>query len=377
MAWNERDRMSLRREFIRLAREPDANISALCAHYGISRKTGYKWLKRAEESLEDRSRRPLCSPGRTADWIEQRVLEIRDAHPAWGARKLQRVLQNQGLTDLPAASTITAVLHRHGRITPEASEAAQRWQRFEHAAPNDLWQMDFKGHFAMANGRCHAFTVTDDCSRFNIALQACGEESYGTVQPALEAAFRRYGMPWRISCDNGSPWGTGQREDSLTRLGAWLARLDIRVSHARVCHPQTNGKEERFHRTLDQEVLRHRVFNDLTDAQRAFDAYRIVYNIERPHAALGLNVPISRYERSERVYPDTLPEVVYDADWLVRTVDACGSIHFQNRAYRISRALCGQRVGLRFDAEQDGRIEIFYCRRIVKIIDLRVPNPAP
>ena len=369
--------MSLRREFIRLAREPDANVSALCACYGISRKTGYKWLKRGEESLDDHSRRPLSSPTRTSDAIEQRVLAVRDAHPTWGARKLKRVLQNQGLSDLPAVSTITAVLHRHGRITPEASEAAQHWQRFEHAAPNDLWQMDFKGHVAMATGRCHPFTVTDDHSRFNIVLRACSDESYNAVQPALEAAFRCYGMPWRISCDNGSPWGTGQREDGLTRLGAWLARLDIRVSHARVCHPQTNGKEERFHRTLDQDVLRQCVFDDLAHAQRAFDAYRIVYNIERPHDALGLNVPISRYERSERVYPETLPEIEYDADWLVRTVDACGNIRFQNRTYRVSRALCGQRVGLQFDAEQDGRIEIFYCRQVVRIIDVRVPNPAP
>jgi transposase InsO family protein len=186
-------------------------VSELCRRFGISRKTGYKWLGRSASEgpagLGERSRRPGRSPARTEATLEARVVELRSAHPAWGGRKLHRRLLDLGHEQVPAASTITAILRRHGRL--EAAESAKHtaFTRFEHAAPNDLWQMDFKGHVALAQGRCHPLTVLDDPSRYALALAARGNERTETVQGHLSALFGHYGLPWRMLMDNGSPWG--------------------------------------------------------------------------------------------------------------------------------------------------------------------------
>lgn len=367
--------MSLRREFVLLAQQPGANISALCRGFSISRKTGYKWLERPDD--EDRSRRPLQSPRRTLPAVEAQLLAARDRFPDWGARKLRRWLLNGGAHDLPAVSTITAILHRHDRITPAASAAATPWRRFEHPTPNALWQMDFKGHVALQGGeRCHPLTVLDDHSRFNIVLRACRGEACGDVKPALEDSFRRYGLPERISCDNGPPWGTMQREDGLTALGAWLIRLGVRLSHARPGHPQTNGKDERFHRTLHAGLLRHRILRDVEDAQHAFDRFRDLYNLERPHQAIGMEVPAKRYHRSDRDFPEILPPVDYDAGHPVRRVDANGKISFRNRTHRIAKALIGERVMLVPDPDNDGCFTVMYCHQPIRAIDLTLPPVA-
>jgi transposase InsO family protein len=373
MPWNESDRMSLRREFLSLAGKPGCNLSLLCQRFGISRKTAYKWLDRGVDHLEDRSRRPHRSPGRTDDAVEAAVLAVRDAHPAWGPRKLGRVLRNHGHTKVPAPSTIGAILRRHGRIDETATAAATPYRRFEHDQPNALWQMDFKGHVDMLGARCHPLTVVDDHSRYNLVLQACRGETMGDVQPALTACFRRYGLPARISCDNGPPWGTMQREDRLTRLGAWLLRLGIGLSHARPCHPQTNGKDERFHRTLNRELLQSTVLRDLESAQNSFDAYRLVYNHERPHDALGLEVPASRYRPSLREFPERLEPIEYAPGLAVRKVDACGFIAFQGQSYRVSKALSREKVAIRPKDDEDGIFEVIYVRHRVRTLDLTDP----
>lgn len=370
MPWNARNLMSLRREFVVLAQQENANVSALCRHYGISRKTGYKWLGRGADATADRSRQPHHSPQETTASIQNTLLQTRDRFPAWGARKLRRFLENTGESDLPAISTITAILQRHGRISPSASQAAQPWQRFEHPQPNALWQMDFKGHVAMSSGRCHPLTVLDDHSRFNVLLQACHGESLQDVQAPLIRCFQTYGLPAAISCDNGSPWGTMHREDRLTTLGVWLIQLGVRLIHARPCHPQTNGKDERFHRTLNLELLQRRVLANLEDAQHAFDAFRDDYNLIRPHQAIGMNAPVSRYRPSDRRYPAVLPAVEYDDQLAVRKVDVSGKIDFLGRRYRIGKALRGQSVALRPDPENDGQYTAYFCQQPVRSIDL-------
>jgi transposase InsO family protein len=362
--------MSLRREFVVLAQQPEANVSALCRHYGISRKTGYKWMERGVDDTADWSRQPRRSPEKTARRIEKKVLRVRDRYPAWGARKLKRYLENSGESDLPAVSTITAILRRHGRLSPAASQAAGPWNRFEHPEPNALWQMDFKGHVAMTTGRCHPLTVLDDHSRFNVLLQACHGESLQDVQAPLIRCFQTYGLPAAISCDNGSPWGTMHREDRLTTLGVWLIQLGIRLIHARPCHPQTNGKDERFHRTLNIELLQRRGLADLVDAQHAFDAFRDDYNLIRPHQAIGMNVPASRYRPSDRRYPATLPIIEYDDQLPVRKVDVTGKIDFHGRRYRIGKALRGHPVALRPDPENHGQYIVYFCHQPVRSIDL-------
>jgi len=180
MPWKEVSRMSQRREFVMLARAQGANMRALCRHFGISPTTGYKWLwryrERNEDGLVDLPRRPYHSPFRTAAEVERTVLAAREAHPAWGARKLRAWLLAKGHEWMPSPSTITAILKRHGRIDPAEGLTHRPWQRFERQTPNELWQMDFKGHFPLTRGRCHPLTVLDDHSRFALGLQACGNE---------------------------------------------------------------------------------------------------------------------------------------------------------------------------------------------------------
>jgi len=374
MPWNERNRMSLRREFLALCDQPGANISDLCRRFQISRKTGYKWRERGSEELADQSRRPHSSPERTPAKVEKAVLKAREDFKDWGARKLKRFLENNGWVDLPSVSTITQILHRHGRITPEASRAAQPWHHFEHPYPNELWQMDYKGHVAMTRGRLHPLTVLDDHSRFNLVLAACGREAMEDVQAALIGCFRRYGLPRRITCDNGSPWGNTRREDGLTHLGVWIARLGIRLSHSRPGHPQTNGKDERFHRTLKSGLLQGKVFTDLADAQREFDAFRDTYNHERPHQAIDLDVPISRYRPSDRLYPEVLPEPEYESGLIVRKVSKYGLIHLNGKRYRIAKALEGQRVAVLPDPTNESLYTVYFFQTIVRKIDLRLED---
>jgi transposase InsO family protein len=367
--------MSERKDFLALAGQEGSNLSELCRRFGISRKSGYKWLERGPEDVADRSRRPHQSPKRTPEALEQAILVVRDRHPYWGPRKLLWVLRNAGLKDLPAPSTVSAILLRHGRVSPTASAAATPFKRFEHDQPNALWQMDFKGHFPVLSRRCHPLTVTDDHSRFNLVLQACKGETREEVQPILTDCFRKFGMPVCISVDNGPPWGNMQREDRLTELGVWLIRLGIRLSHASPRHPQTNGKAERFHRTLLLEVIRRQAFSDFEDAQRAFDRFRLRYNHQRPHQSLGMEPPASRYTHSPLPFPEQLLPIEYPDGLPVRKVDCTGCIYFENRKIRVSKALRGQFVALQPSPEEPDQLEIRYFNTVIRYIDLSSTDP--
>lgn len=376
MPWHEVSTMSLRHEFVVLAASEGVNMSALCRRFGISPKTGYKWLARYQEAgveaLADRSRRPRTSPSQTAPDMARAILRLRDRHPAWGARKLDTRLRVLGYRDVPCPSTIQAILLRSGRIAPAESAKHQPWTRFEHAAPNQLWQMDFKGHFALSQGRCHPLTVLDDHSRFALGLYACADERGATVQERLTRVFRRYGLPERMTMDNGSPWGS-DAEHLYTPLTVWLIRLAIGVGHSRPFHPQTQGKDERFHRTLAVELLRGPPFRDLDQCQRRFDAWRALYNLERPHEALGMATPASRYQPSPRSFPERLPPIDYAPDDLVRKVQAKGEIFYRNRAWHIAKALRGYPVALRY-TQTDGVMDVFFCHQKVAQINLQDPE---
>jgi transposase InsO family protein len=362
-----------REEFVRLVAQEGASMSELCRRFGVSRQTGYKWLDRWKSQglvgLYDRSSRPRHSPAKTPAALEAQVLGVRSRHPAWGARKIAHVLQRDHGIEL-ASSTVNSILRRHGCIEAAASQAATAWQRFEHAAPNELWQMDFKGHFATAVSRCHPLTVLDDHSRYSLVLDALGVESLGAVQPCLQRAFERFGLPWRINADNGSPWGTGGPK-TVTRLGLWLIRLGVRLSNSAPAHPQTNGKDERFHRTLKAEVLGARQFRDLADAQRHFDAWRHIYNFERPHQALSMQTPAQRYRSSPRSIPKVLPAIEYGPGDLVRRVQAGGWISLQGRDIRLPEALRGLPVALRPRPDQDGVLDVYFCHQRLYEVDLR------
>ena len=352
--------------------DPGANIAVLCRRFGISRKTGYKWIQRFSQGCElsDRSRRPHTSPQRTDAELEQRVLELRHRHPAWGGRKLRRRLLDLGQKRVPAVSVVHAILVRHGLVDAEQSDKHRPCERFERKEPNDLWQMDYKGHFATDAGRCHPLTMLDDHSRFNLTLKACGDERNPTVKSALIAAFERYGMPRSLLTDNGAPWGSCSQDSQWTELGAWLVRLGITLIHGRPSHPQTQGKEERFHRTLTAEVLGTRRFVDLEQVQEAFDEFRPIYNHQRPHQALAMEVPASRYRPATRLYPKVMPAVEYGAGDLVRKVDDQGKFSLRGKRHRVGRAFAGQAIAVRC-TPIDGVMDVFYCHQKVANIDLR------
>ena len=372
MPWTEVSVMSQRLEFVSLAQREGNNMRELCRRFGVSPSTGYKWLRRFSDggaaAMVDQPRRPHHSPQRTPLEVEQVVLAVRDAHPAWGARKLRAWLLARGHEHLPSPSTITAILQRQGRTDPMEGRKHKTWQRFERQAPNQLWQMDFKGHFPLSTGRCHPLTVLDDHSRFALGLEACPDETAKTVQQRLTTIFRCYGLPDRMVMDNGSPWGSDE-DHHYTPLTVWLLRLGIAVSHGRPYHPQTQGKDERFHRTLKAEVLQGRTFVDLTQCQRTFDPWRTLYNLERPHEALGMAVPASRYQVSSRSFPETLPPVEYGPDDLVRRAGDRGRISVFGREFKVGRAFKGLPVALRPTAD-DGTFNVFFMTYNIAQINL-------
>ena len=373
MPWQEVTLMSQRKEFIHLAQQEEANISRLCRYFQVSRKTAHKWLGRyhqeGEAGLADRSRRPRSSPGATPAALEEAVLRVRKKHPVWGGRKIQARMLAEGLAGVPAASTITAILRRHGLIDPEESGKHKAWQRFEAQAPNDLWQMDFKGHFALDQGRCHPLTVLDDHSRYALGLEACTDERGATVKERLSGIFRRHGLPRKMLMDNGSPWGADAAHP-YTPLTVWLLKLGVKVGHSGPYHPQTLGKDERFHRTLKAEVLQYCRGLELAACQRRFEEWRLIYNLERPHEALGLAPPVSRYRESPRGFPETLPPLVYGPGHQVRKVQAEGWLTFRGRHFRVSKAFRGEAVALR-PTLTDGVWEVFFGPHRIAQIDER------
>jgi transposase InsO family protein len=369
--------MSLRLEFVTLALQKHIPFRALAKRFKISPKTGYKWLTRFREygasGLDDRSRKPQTSPRRTTPEVEQAVVALRQSR-GWGGRHLSRALKWAGHTDVPSASTCTDILRRHGLIDPAESAKREPYVRFERAAPNQLWQMDFKGHVPMLRGgRCHPLTVIDDHSRYCVGLEACGDEQGITVQARLTEIFRRHGLPEKILADNGAPWG--RFEDSLTTLGVWLMRIGVGLCHGRPWHPQTQGKDERFNRTLKAEVLDRYDLLHLQDFQQRFDWWRRIYNHERPHDALAGHPPSTRYLPSPRTFPTHLPAIQYCPGDIIKTVKQKGEITFRNRTYYIGQALRNQPIALR-PSLTDGIYDVFYCWHRLGLIDSTQP-PSP
>ncbi len=372
MPWEKVTIMTLRIKFIREAELKEITFTALCKRYQISVKTGYKWLKRFYESgvdgLKDLSRKPHNIPHRTAADIEERIIALRQEHPGIGGRKIHYILRRQGIKTMPAPSTVTDILRRNGLIDPAEAKKHKPFIRFEHELPNQLWQMDFKGHFPLYLGRCHPLTVLDDHSRFCVGLAACPNEQGNLVKKQLTAIFSRYGMPQRMTMDNGSPWGRDAMH-RLTRLTVWLIQLGIKVSHSSPYHPQTQGKDERFHRSLKEELLNHRPMRDMDQAQREFDKWLDFYNFQRPHEALEMKVPNDRYKPSDRVFPESLPSIEYQESDNVRKVQSKGEISFRGRIFRISRALHGCPVAVK-STEQDGIFDVYFCKERIKTINL-------
>jgi transposase InsO family protein len=379
MPWKTQNAMQLRLEFVLLALQAELPFSQLCRRFQVSRQTGYKWIERYQaeghQGLIDREKRPRTSPNRTSEEMETQVLEMRTRHPAWSAHKIGRRLRDQGVQGVPADSTINSILHRHGRISEKASADATPWTRFERDTPNELWQMDFKGHFAMSDQtRCHPLTVLDDHSRFNVVLKACRAENTPTVREHLREAFARYGLPLQINTDNGGPWGSPSKPGEVTELAIWLIRLGIRLTHSRPYHPQTNGKDERFHRSLKVEVITGRNFVDPLQVQAEFDRWRDIYNLERPHEGIDMAVPQTRYQPSPRVMPETLAPIEYGPDDQVMRVGWNGQVTFRGHRLRVSSALHRLDIAARPSSKVPDAYDLFFMHHRLMTFDPNEPD---
>jgi len=363
MPWKEEKLMSLKLEFLEDALSKQYTFAELCRRFNITRKTGYAILKRYQaegvSGLEPRSKKPLSSPFRVADETEQAVIDLRKQHPTWGAKKILKVLTIKNIPQLPKKSTVNQILKRNNLITIEESLKRQKLIRFERESPNDLWQMDFKGHFQLLTKEiCHPLTMLDDHSRYSLCIKACQNEQHLTVKARLIRVFKTYGLPKQINVDNGNPWGNSKllRHTAFT---VWLMRLGIRVTHSRPRHPQTNGKLERFHRTLKEDVILRRPLRTFSHAQQVFDKWRYEYNNERPHEAIDLNVPSSRYTNSTRHMPDKLPPIEYQAGAVLRKVRGNGYISYNGNEYLAGEAFKDNYIEVRYNAIEKC-LDIFY-----------------
>jgi putative transposase len=352
MPWKDMCAMEQREEFVEEWLKRESSLSQLCRSYGVSRKTGHKWLRRfreeGREGLEEHSRSTLRHPNATPPAIEERLVAYRRKRPDWGPRKLLDRLQKQEPTiTWPAASTAGAILKRHGLVRP------RRWRRapVRHPtflrpadAPNDVWAADFKGWFRTGDGkRMDPLTVSDCASRYLLLCEGLPPTGI-QVKARFERIFQDYGLPRAIRTDNGPPFASAGL-CGLSWLSVWWIRLGITPERIRPGHPEENGRHERMHRTLKQATATppERTWQA---QQASFDTFRSIYNDERPHEALAMNTPVEVYRRSDRCFPRTLPQIEYPDDMALRRVRPTGEIKWEGHSIFISEALRGEVVGL-------------------------------
>ena len=372
MPWKEQRLETMREEFVKRVLAHEKSKSELCREYGISRPTGDKWIARfiSGECMQDMKRTPKTLPNKTDPEIEKEIVRYRKQYPALGAVKIHRIMENDEYTKLPSTRTINEIFKRNGLISKEASEAATPYERFEKSYPNEMWQGDFKGHFAMGNGaRCHTLNIIDDYSRMNICCEPLLSETFAEIKPCMERLFKEYGMPFSFLCDNGNPWGT-QQSTGFTSFEVWLMELGILTIHGRILHPQTQGKEERFNRSFTRECLRYHKIQDQAEASKIFSEYRDFYNNVRPHMALNLEVPASRYQPSIRRYPTTIEAWEYPSELKVHNVKSTGYITINGQGYFLSEAFGNKQIAFRESSKGSHLINLYFRQFRIGQIDI-------
>ncbi len=345
MPWKDKTVEEIRKEFAEAAKDGE-NMSALCREFGITRATGYKWLERyiRGESLSDQSRRPQTTANKTPEDVELRIVQTRSEHPGWGAKKIKTFLENRG-HEMPCTKTVNNILNRYGCISKEESMKHKSYTRFEKERCNEMWQTDFKGEFQMRNGNyCYPLDIFDDHSRFVIRIKP-SESTSNLVLPTFREAFWEFGMPESILSDNGAQFA-GFRQ-GFTQFEKWLMNHDVLPIHGRIKHPQTQGKIERFHRTMKQELLNHYTPTDISDAERIFGTWRNIYNNERPHEALGMKCPADVYRPSSRCYHDSVEKYEYSGKFHVIKVNTWGYARFDRWQIYLSETMSGEHIEFR------------------------------
>ncbi len=369
MPWERVDVSEQRVAFVVRAVSGKEPLATLCRQFGISRPTGYLWRDRYKQGhhsllqVREYSRRPHRSPTRTESAKEQQVVALRN-QTGWGAKKLQ-VLLRENNAPLPV-STIHRILQRHGLVKEDRGPGAAPG-RFQRAAPNELWQMDSKGEYRMTEGCCHPLSIVDDHSRYAVGLHALPELTAECAYPCVVTTLRCYGVPEAMLMDRGALWWSSTNGWGLTWLSVRLIEQGIRLIYGRVRHPQTQGKVERFHRTL-KEALRHRGEPACwTEWPPALAEFRECYNEVRPHEALGMQRPAERYRRSARGYQERPAEWEYPAGSQTQRLNTQGCLDSGGRRWFVCEALAHQRVRMeRFD----GKLLVSYRHMYIREIDL-------
>ncbi len=367
MPWKETTPMDQISQFVALANSGRYTITELCEDFGISRKTGHKYLRRYSEEgslhLPFRSRRPLNSPARTDAEVEQLILQERRVRCTWGPKKLQNLLRiKHGIESPPAQSTIGLILKRHGlsqsRHRRPGVYRARPAELTDPTYPNEVWSVDFKGWFLLGNReRCDPLTVCDRCSRYVISCHACANQQFIGTLRVFKGIMRYYGLPYIIRVDNGTPFASSAL-GGLSRLSIWWIEQGIEVEFTRPAHPQDNGSHERMHRDLKAEATQPASAN-LAAQQRRFQRWRHEYNHERPHEALDMQKPADIYQPSKKRLNEN-DKITYPSDYLVKRVSPSGHIAFEGNKYYAGEIFAGCRVGLFFNNEK-GHTEVHYA----------------
>lgn len=353
MPWKETDVLDQRLRFMAACEAGLETMTELCGRFGVSRRTGYKWLERYRreslDGLKDRSRAPQRHPNVTPEELADWVVAVRLEYPRWGPKKIvQRLSELRPESDWPAASTAGDLLKRCGLVAPRPTRrhTPPYTQPFAHCdGPNSVWCADLKGWFRTGDGRrCDPFTLTDAYSRFLLRCQVVPHASRHWIQPICDAAFREYGLPQAIRTDNGPPFAAPVL-GGLSRLAIHWIKLGIVPERIAPAHPEQNGRHERMHRTLQEETAAPPAANG-RGQQHAFDRFRYTFNHERPHEALGQRTPAALYTPSPRPFPRRLPEIQYPDGYAVRRVRHNGQIKWRGQLIYLSEQLAGELVGL-------------------------------
>ena len=369
MPWKETDVMSQRIEFVVRALRGESTISDLCREYGVSRKTGHKWLNRYQEvgnlqGLEELPRRPHTSPERTPIAIEEKVVELREKY-GWAGKKLSCLLEREGIS--LSTSTVDRIIKRRGLVRKDKSSRPAT-TRFERLHSNELWQMDFKGKYRLSGGgHCYPLSLLDDHSRFSPGLFALSNPDTKAVQTSLISTFERYGLPDSMLADHGTPWWCSSSGRGLTTLSVGLIKQGISLIHGGFSHPQTQGKVERFHRTLGESMIHRGVPQTVPELGAAFDDFRYEYNEIRPHESLDMQVPAAVYHPSSREYQPHPPQWVYPENSDVRKLDSGGSLFLDHQRHFVSEALRSEYVWCQIFGQ---RVLITYRHMHIREIDL-------
>jgi transposase InsO family protein len=376
MPWKQSNVMDERIRYVVRAERQNTSLNELSAEFGVHRTTGWRWRKRLErvgriEELGEHSRRPLHSPKQSSEELQQRILELRQKH-GWGALKLQVLLEREERE--VSVATINRVLARHGAIRPEDSHRPA-FRRCERSAPNQLWQMDFKGlkeHTAERHGTVYPLSILDDHSRFLVGLFVLHDPDGASALQCLRRAFEPYGLPEAMLMDHGTPWWSTSNGHGLTHLTVALMKQGIRLYFSGIRHPQTQGKVERMHRTMQQALERDGAGFPGWEAWT--EQFRQEYNQVRPHQALDMAVPAQRYQPSPRAYRDPPPCWEYERGAEVRRLNSKGCVSCGSQRYFVCEALAGEEVAVE---RLQGRVLVRYRQTYVREIEIETGRTRP